>query len=92
MKSTIEDEGLKKKLGDKYDEIKEKLGKAEETLLVENVSKEEYELAMKELEDFINPIMQNLVKEGGGEYMNEQPPMQPVPEDTANDIPIEEID
>ena len=92
MKSTIEDEGLKKKLGDKYDEIKEKLGKAEETLLVENVSKEEYEMAMKELEDFINPIMQNLVQEGGGEYMNEQPPMQPVPEDTTNDIPIEEID
>ena len=92
MKSTIEDEGLKKKLGDKYDEIKEKLGKAEETLLVENVSKEEYDMAMKELEDFINPIMQNLVQEGGGEYMNEQPPMQPVPEDTANDIPIEEID
>ena len=49
-------------------------------------------MAMKELEDFINPIMQNLVQEGGGEYMNEQPPMQPVPEESTNDIPIEEID
>ena len=58
MKSTIEDEGLKTKLADKYDEIKDKLKQAEETLLVEQVSKEEYEGAMQELEQFINPIMQ----------------------------------
>jgi len=92
MKSTIEDEGLKTKLGENYNNIKERLNKAEETLLVEDVSKDEYEMAMKELEGFINPIMNNIVKEGGGEYMNEQPPMQPVPEETTNDIPIEEID
>ena len=70
MKSTIEDEGLKTKLGEKYEEIKEKLGKAEETLYVEQVSKEEYEAALRELETFINPIMQGLVNEGGGEYMD----------------------
>ena len=90
MKSTLEDEGLKQKLGEKYDEIREKLTKAEETLLVENVSKEEYELAMNELEQFINPIMNDLVKNGGGEFMGHQSP--PPPGNTDSEIPIEEID
>ena len=89
MKSTIEDEGLKTKLGDKYDEIKDKLAKAEETLLVEQVSKEEYEGAMQELEQFINPIMQGIVNEGGGEYMHTPPPP---PSNEESDPPIEEID
>ena len=66
MKSTIEDEGLKKKLGEKYQEIKDKLIQAEEVLQVVAVTKDEYEKALKE-ENFINPIMQNIVKEGGGE-------------------------
>ena len=48
----------------------------------------------KELENFINPIMQKIVQEGGGETMpefsstNEEPP----PDTTTNEVPIEEID
>jgi heat shock protein 1/8 len=87
MKSTIEDEGLQKKLGDKYELIKNKLSKAEESLLVQEVSKEEYEAAMQELEQFINPIMQNIVQEGGGEYMNNPPPAN-----NDSEPPIDEID
>lgn len=89
MKSTIEDEGLKNKLGDKYDVIKDKLAKAEDSLLVEQVSKEEYEGAMQELEQFINPIMQGIVNEGGGEYMHTP---TPPPTNEESDPPIEEID
>lgn len=93
MKSTIEDEGLKTKLGEKYEEIKEKLRKAEETLYVEQVSKEEYEAALHELETFINPIMQGLVNEGGGEYMDPSAmPSPPPPQEAEYEPPIEEID
>ena len=92
MKSTIEDEGLKTKLGEKYEEIKEKLGKAEETLYVEQVSKEEYEAALRELETFINPIMQGLVNEGGGEYMDPSAMPPPPPQEAEYEPPIEEID
>ena len=89
MKSTIEDEKLKEKLGEKYQEIKDKLEQAEQVSYVEQVSKEEYEQAQKELESFINPIMQQIVQEGGGESM-----YQNVPTEEARDseIPIEEID
>ena len=92
MKSTIEDEGLKTKLGEKYKEIKEKLGKAEETLYVEQVSKEEYEAALHELETFINPIMQGLVNEGGGEYMDPSAMPPSPPQEAEYEPPIEEID
>ena len=68
MKQTIEDDKMKEKLGDKYQEIKDKLSEGEGILEVETVSREEYEAAQKELENFINPIMQDVVKEGGGEY------------------------
>ena len=68
MKQTIEDDSLKSKLGSDYEKVKEKLTEAEGVLDVEKVSCEEYEMAQQELESFINPIMQNIVKEGGGEF------------------------
>ena len=88
MKQTIEDDKMKEKLGDKYQEIKDKLSEGQSILEVETVSREEYEAAQKELENFINPIMQNLVKEGGGEFAQEPP----IPSDTPTEPPIEEID
>ncbi len=98
MKSTLEDEKLKENLGSKYDEIKEKLQKAEEVLLVEEVSKEEYEKAQKELEDFINPIMQEILQKNGGENMPMPPnmpggvPSQAPPSNETDGPAIEEID
>jgi heat shock protein 1/8 len=86
MKNTVQDEKMKEKLGDQYEAIEEKLKQAEEVLSVVDVTKEEYEKAQKELENYLNPIMQNIVKEGGGETM---PPMPPVPED---EVEIEDID
>ena len=71
MKSTIEDDKLKEKLGTNYDEIKERLDKGQEVLQVVDVTKEEYDQAQQELEVFINPIMQKIVQEGGGETMNQ---------------------
>ena len=73
MKSTIEDEKLKEKLGSHYQEIKDKLEQGAQVLEVENVTKEEYEKAQQELEQFINPIMQKLVQAGGGENMDNPP-------------------
>lgn len=94
MKQTIEDNSLKEKLGEKYEVIKEKLTEAEEVLQVEKVSCEEYEMAQKELEKFINPIMQNIVKEGGGEFSDGggSPTEHSVPQDAPSEPPIEEID
>ena len=97
MKQTIEDESLKSKLGDDYETIKAKLTEAEGVLDVEKVSYEEYEAAQKELESFINPIMQNVVKEGGGEFAGEEPSFPPtkeesMPENVPSEPPIEEID
>ena len=94
MKQTIEDNTLKEKLGEKYEVIKKKLTEAEEVLQVEKVSCEEYEMAQKELENFINPIMQNIVKEGGGEFAGESEdiPEQSVPHNVPSEPPIEEID
>ena len=92
MKSTIEDNKLKETLGDNYQNIKEKLNKAEEVLNVENVTKDEYDLALKELESFINPIMQDILQKNGGENI---PPMSmPTQQDnTSNNEPeIDEID
>jgi heat shock protein 1/8 len=89
MKSTIEDEKLKEKLGSHYQDIKNKLIQAEGILEVVNVTKEEYEKAQRELEEFINPIMQSIVQEGGGEFMPQ--PNQPK-QDTSPDPNIEEID
>ena len=71
MKQTIEDDGMKQKLGeDTYETIKKKLEDGEEVLIRENVTQEEYEASQKELENYINPIMQKLVQEGGGEFAN----------------------
>ena len=93
MKETIEDNSLKDKLGDNYDSIKEKVTEAEGILEVETVSCQEYEVAQKELENFINPIMQNIVKEGGGEFNGDEGMKgASPPEDLADDPPIEEID
>ena len=97
MKQTIEDESLKTKLGDNYETIKDKLTEAEGVLDVEKVSCEEYEQAQQELEGFINPIMQNIVKEGGGEFAGEGPSFpstteESMPENVPSEPPIEEID
>lgn len=102
MKSTIEDETLKGKLAENYETIKNKLAQAEEVLTVENVSKEEYEKALQELEGFINPIMQKIVQDGGGEFMDTTPPNDsqnssspqapPPSQQTEPDPSIEEID
>ena len=85
MKSTIQDDKMKEKLGDDYQSIEEKLKQAEQVLEVIDVSKEEYEKSLKELEEFINPIMQKIVQEGGGENMDAPKPEEP-------DISIDEID
>ena len=74
----------------------DKLNQGEEVLSVIDVSKEEYEKALKELENFINPIMSNVVQEGGGEFMNERtmphPPSEPPQYNPPSEPPIEEID
>ena len=97
MKQTVQDEKVKEKLGDNYEAIEEKLKQGEEVLQVAQVSKEEYEKAQKELEEFINPIMQKVVQEGGGETMfpgGESTPSPPPPPPTSPTEPvnIEEID
>lgn len=93
MKSTIEDEGLKKKLAEKYEEIKDRLAQAEEVLQVVDVTKDEYEKALKELENFINPIMQKIVADGGGENIPQRPPPQTQPvKEHEPESNIEEID
>ena len=97
MKQTVQDDTVKEKLGDNYEAIEEKLKQGEEVLQVAQVSKEEYEKAQKELEDFINPIMQKVVQEGGGETMfpgGESTPSPPPPPPTSPTEPvnIEEID
>lgn len=95
MKHTVQDEKVKEKLGDQYEAIEEKLKQGEEVLQVAQVSKEEYEKAQKELEDFINPIMQKVVQEGGGETMfpgGESTPSPPPPTSPTEPVDIEEID
>ena len=92
MKQTIEDDSLKSKLADNYEKIKDKLTEAEGVLEVEKVSYEEYEMAQQELEQFINPIMQNIVKEGGGEFAGEPNGTPSPPKDVPSEPPIEEID
>lgn len=91
MKQTIDDNSVKEKLGNDYETIKEKLAEGEQVLQVENVTREEYEGAQRELENFINPIMERVVKSGGGEFANERPPPTPQ-EDVSSEPPIEEID
>ena len=88
-KSTIEDDKLKEKLGCQYQDIKEKLNQAEEVLLVNHVTKEEFEKALKELEDFINPIMNTIVQQNGGEFND---PVKPSNAQQFNEPEIEEID
>lgn len=90
MKQTIEDESLKVKLGERHQEIQIKLNEAEGVLEIGVVSCEEFESAQKELENFINPILDEFVKEGGGEFAKEPTPSPP--EDKPTEPPIEEID
>lgn len=95
MKQTVQDDKVKEKLGDNYEVIEEKLKQGEEVLQVAQVSKEEYEKAQKELEDFINPIMQKVVQEGGGETMfpgGGNPPPPPPPTSPTEPVDMEEID
>ena len=87
MKTTMEDDTLKAKLGDKLSEIMKKLERAQEVLEVEQVSKEEYEKAQQELEQYINPIMNEIMKQHNGESIP-----QSVPEKNEEGPPIEEID
>uniref|UniRef100_A0AB39JC67 Heat Shock Protein 70 n=1 Tax=Florenciella sp. virus SA2 TaxID=3240092 RepID=A0AB39JC67_9VIRU len=100
MKQTIEDDTMKQKLGEEtYEAMKTKLDEGEQVLNTENVTQEEYEGAQKELENYINPIMQKLVQEGGGEFANnfnhDTETEMPVPEtaqSTESDINMEDID
>jgi heat shock protein 1/8 len=91
MKNTLNDDKMKEKISkDDYERITKKLKEGEEVLNVIDVTKEEYNKALKELENLINPIMQKVVQEGNGEFMGQQPaapPTTPEPE-----VPIEEID
>ena len=87
MKTTIEDDTLKTKLGDKYSKILDKLNRAQEVLEVEQVSKDEYEKAQQELEQYINPIMGEIMKQHNGESIP-----QSVPGKNEEEPPIEEID
>ena len=81
-KNTIEDNTMKQKLGDSYEGIRDKLQQALEVLDVKDVTKDEYMKAQQELENFINPIMNKIVQDGGGEVFNE----------VNEEVPIEEID
>ena len=81
-KNTIEDNTMKQKLGDSYEGIRDKLQQALEVLNVKDVTKDEYVKAQQELENFINPIMNKIVQDGGGEVFNE----------VNEEVPIEEID
>jgi L1 cell adhesion molecule like protein len=92
MKSTIEDDKLKEKLGSNYDEIKERLDKGQEVLQVVDVTKEEYDQAQQELENFINPIMQKIVQEGGGETINTDDTMKKNQTTMNEESNMEEID
>ena len=73
---------MKQKLGDSYEGIRDKLQQALEVLNVKDVTKDEYMKAQQELENFINPIMNKIVQDGGGEVLNE----------VNEEVPIEEID
>lgn len=81
-KNTIEDNTMKQKLGDSYEGIRDKLQQALEVLEVKDVTKDEYMKAQQELENFINPIMNKIVHDGGGEVFNQ----------VNEEVPIEEID
>ena len=90
MKSTLQDEKLKQQLGDKYDEIKDKLEKGQEVLNIENVTKEEFDNSLIELENFINPIMQEILQKNGGETIPEE--VNNIPSQNVSEPSIEEID
>jgi heat shock protein 1/8 len=91
MKNTLNDDKIKQKISKEiYDKIMKKLKEGEEVLNVVDVSKEEYEKALKELENVINPIMQKIVQEGNGEFMGNQ--TQNTPTETEQEPSIEEID
>ena len=84
-KNTIEDNTMKQKLGDSYEDIRDKLQQALEVLNVKDVTKDEYVKAQQELENFINPVMNKIVQDGGGEVFNEV-------NEVNEEVPIEEID
>lgn len=79
-KNTIQDDKVKEKIGVKYTELEKKINDAEEVLNVKEVTKEEFIQAQKELESYVNSVMQGVVKEGDGEVFQDQP------------VNIEEID
>ena len=79
-KNTIQDDKVKEKIGDKYTELEKKINDAEEVLNVKEVTKEEFIQAQKELESYVNSVMQGVVKEGDGEVFQDEP------------VNIEEID
>jgi len=88
IKNTLDDDKMREKIGsDDYEKIMKKLKEGEEVLNVVDVTKEEYNKSLKELENLINPIMQKIVQDGNGEFKGQNPPTTPDPE-----IPIEEID
>lgn len=88
IKNTLDDDKMREKIGsDDYEKIMKKLKEGEEVLNVVDVTKEEYNKSLKELENLIDPIMKKIVQDGNGEFMGQNPPTTPDPE-----IPIEEID
>ena len=97
-KQTISDENLKSQLGDNYENIKEKLDEASKILDVENVSKEEFKTVQEQLENYINPIMQDIMKKQEGGMQEGMPNSMPdgMSDKYTNEVPqeppIEEID
>ena len=93
-KQTIEDQNLKSQLGDNYENIKEKLDEASKILDVENVSKEEFKTVQDQLENYINPIMQEIMQKQGGSMPSGMP--GDMPDKSTSEVPqeppIEEID
>lgn len=94
MKNTLDDDKMREKIGsDDYEKIMKKIKEGEEVLNVVDVTKEEYNKALKELENLINPILQRVVQDGNGEFMGQQPTHHATPPTTPEpEVPIEEID
>ena len=63
-----------------------------DVLQVVDVTKEEYDQAQQELENFINPIMQKIVQEGGGETINTDDTMKKNQTTMNEESNMEEID
>ena len=71
LKETISDKSVKKIIDNKvYIDIIEKIKMAEKICYIEDVTFEEFILATKELENYINPILNKVVLKNSGEILN----------------------